>query len=65
MLRKIAMSFFALQLLLLGITSASAATPLVVTFESDDTSGFIHIDFDDAGAGHQISSVVASVDGVG
>ena len=67
MLRKSLTILLALPLLVIGISSASSATPLVVTFESNDTSGFVHLDFDDNvdQPGHQKSTVVDGVDGVG
>jgi hypothetical protein len=40
------------------VSSATAAGGLVVTFEQNDTSGYVHIDFDDAPI-QQASSVVA------
>jgi len=40
------------------VSSATAAGGLVVTFEQNDTSGYVHIDFDDAPL-QQASSVVA------
>jgi hypothetical protein len=67
MLRKLLISLISLPLLVVGISSASATAPLVVTFETGDTSGFVHIDFDDDVLlpGHQKSTVVDGVDGVG
>ena len=66
MLRKSLTILLSLPLLVMGISSANATDPLVVTFESNDTSGFIHIDFDDnvEQPGHQKSTVVDGVDGV-
>jgi hypothetical protein len=67
MLRKLLISLISLPLLVVGISSASATAPLVVTFETGDTSGFVHKDFDDDVLlpGHQKSTVVDGVDGVG
>ena len=67
MLRKSLTILLSLPLLVMGISSATATAPLVVTFEADDNSGFIHIDFDDDVLlpGHQKSTVVDGVDGVG
>ena len=68
MLRKSLTILLVLPLLVFGISSASAATPLVVTFEANDTSGFVHIDFDDGPdtrPAFQKSTVVDGVDGVG
>ena len=67
MLRKSLTILLSLPLLVMGISSATATAPLVVTFETDDNSGFIHIDFDDDVLlpGHQKSTVVDGVDGVG
>ena len=63
MLRKFISLFLALPLLLSGISPANATTPLQITFENDDTSGFIHIDFDDDGPAHHLSSVASGVSG--
>ena len=66
MLRKTLTILLSLPLLVIGMSSASATSPLVVTFETNDNSGFIHIDFDDDVElpGHQKSTVVDGVDGV-
>jgi hypothetical protein len=63
MLRKVFTLILAFPLVLSGVTSATATTPLQITFESNDTSGFIHDDFDDAGAGHQVSTITSGVAG--
>ena len=67
MLRKTLTILLSLPLLVIGMSSASATSPLVVTFEANDNSGFIHIDFDDAPdtrPDFQKSTVVDGVDGV-
>jgi hypothetical protein len=63
MLRKVLSLLFVLPLLVSGVAQANAVGSLQITFENDDNSGFIHVDFDDAGAGHQISSVTSGIDG--
>lgn len=63
MLRKLITFISALALVLSGATAASATAPLQITFETDDTSGFIHTDFDDDGPGHHLSTVTSGIDG--
>jgi hypothetical protein len=63
MLRKFITFISALALVLSGASAASANAPLQITFETDDTSGFIHTDFDDDGAGHHLSTVTSGIDG--
>lgn len=63
MLRKLITFISALALVLSGATAASATAPLQITFETDDTSGFIHTDFDDAGPNHHLSTVTSGIDG--
>jgi hypothetical protein len=63
MLRKFFTLLLAVPLVFTGMTSATATAPLQITFENDDTSGFIHEDFDDAGPSHQLSSVTSGVAG--
>ncbi|MEY3473274.1 MAG: hypothetical protein RLY22_777, partial [Actinomycetota bacterium] len=63
MLRKFLVLLSAIPLALSGIAPAVAANPLQITFESDDNSGYIHTDFDDAGPNHHLSTVVSGVDG--
>lgn len=65
MLRKLLALILAIPLALAGMIPASATTPFVITFESNDNSGFIHVDFDDDVQlpGHQSSSVVSGVEG--
>ncbi|MTA29891.1 MAG: hypothetical protein F2529_03175, partial [Actinobacteria bacterium] len=63
MLRKLITFISALALVLSGATAASATAPLQITFETDDTSGFIHTDFDDDGPGHQLSTLTSGIDG--
>ena len=65
MLRKLITFVSALALVLSGASAANATSPLQITFESDDNSGYIHTDFDDDGAGHQLSTVTSGVDGNG
>ncbi|MEI8231293.1 MAG: hypothetical protein WCG32_01815, partial [Actinomycetes bacterium] len=67
MLRKSLTILLTLPLMIIGMSSASATAPLVVTFEANDTSGYVHIDFDDNvdQPGHQKSTVVDGVNGVG
>jgi hypothetical protein len=66
MLRKTLTILLSIPLLVIGMSSANATSPLVVTFETNDNSGFVHIDFDDDVQlpGHQKSTVVDGVDGV-
>ncbi len=63
MLRKLITFISALALVLSGATAASATAPLQITFETDDTSGFIHTDFDDEGPNHHLSTVISGIDG--
>lgn len=63
MLRKFLVLLSAIPLALSGIAPAVAANPLQITFEADDTSGFIHTDFDDDGPGHHTSSVTSGIEG--
>lgn len=63
MLRKLITLLLALPLVFSGMTPASATSPLQITFENDDTSGFIHIDFDDDGPAHHLSTVTSGIDG--
>lgn len=63
MFRKFLILLATLPLALGALTPATAAAPLQITFESDDTSGYINIDFDDSGAGHQLSSVTSGIEG--
>jgi len=63
MLRKVLILLSSIPLLLNGIVPAVAASPLQITFESDDTSGYIHEDFDDAGPAHHTSTVTSGIEG--
>jgi hypothetical protein len=63
MLRKSLTLLVSLALGLAGIAPANATTPLQITFENDDNSGYIHIDFDDDGPAHHLSSVTSGIDG--
>ena len=63
MFRKFITLLLALPLAFSGVAPASATTPLQITFESDDTSGFIHIDFDDDSPAHHLSTVTSGIDG--
>ena len=63
MFRKVITLLFAAPMLISGIAPASATTPLMISFENDDTSGYIHTDFDDDGPSHQLSTVETGVAG--
>ena len=65
MLRKFFALFLAVPLALAGMSAANATTPFLITFESNDNSGYVHVDFDDDVQlpGHQSSSVVSGVSG--
>ena len=63
MLRKVVTLLFAVPMLIGGIYPANATSPLTITFESNDTTGFIHTDFDDDGPSHQLSTVESGVSG--
>ena len=63
MLRKFLVLLSAIPLAISGLTPAVAANPLQITFETDDTSGFMHEDFDDDGPSRHTSSVTTGVEG--
>lgn len=63
MLRKFLVLLSAIPLALSGIAPAVAANPLQITFESDDTSGYMHEDFDDDGPSRHTSSVTTGIEG--
>lgn len=63
MLRKFLVLLSAIPLALSGIAPAVAANPLQITFESDDTSGYMHEDFDDDGPSRHTSSVTSGIEG--